>query len=326
MLKSDFWNDKSNSEKVVSELNQLRKSLNDVENIKNKIETSLEFIELLKMESNVELQEELEKEISILEKSISELEVNVLLTEPYDKCDCILDIHPGAGGTESCDWALMLYRMYTRWCDNKGYKVDVVDYQDGDEAGIKSASLIIKGINAYGYLKCEKGVHRLIRISPFDSNKRRHTSFASVDVTPIYENEDYKINDNDIRIDIYRASGHGGQGVNTTDSAVRITHIPTKIVVTCQNERSQIRNKETALKVLKNKLYKLEIEKREKELSNIKGDNMDINFGSQIRTYTLHPYSLVKDHRTNKENINPNKVLDGDIDDFISECLKRDVK
>ena len=326
MLKSDFWNDKSNSEKVVSELNQLRKSLNDVENIKNKIETSLEFIELLKMESNVELQEELEKEISILEKSISELEVNVLLTEPYDKCDCILDIHPGAGGTESCDWALMLYRMYTRWCDNKGYKVDVVDYQDGDEAGIKSASLIIKGINAYGYLKCEKGVHRLIRISPFDSNKRRHTSFASVDVTPIYENEDYKINDNDIRIDIYRASGHGGQGVNTTDSAVRITHIPTKIVVTCQNERSQIRNKETALKVLKNKLYKLEIEKREKELSNIKGDNMDINFGSQIRTYILHPYSLVKDHRTNKENINPNKVLDGDIDDFISECLKRDVK
>ena len=186
--------------------------------------------------------------------------------------------------------------------------------------------MIIKGLNAYGYLKCEKGVHRLIRISPFDSNKRRHTSFASVDITPIYENEDYKINDNDIRIDIYRASGHGGQGVNTTDSAVRITHIPTKIVVTCQNERSQIRNKETALKVLKNKLYKLELEKREKELSNIKGENMDINFGSQIRTYTLHPYSLVKDHRTNTENINPIKVLDGDIDLFINECLKRDVK
>ena len=300
--------------------------MSDVENLKSKLETSLEFIELLKTDPNLELQEELEKEIPSLDKLISEVEISLLLNGPYDKCDCILDIHPGAGGTESCDWALMLYRMYTRWATNKNYKIEVVDYQDGDEAGIKSASMIIKGLNAYGYLKCEKGVHRLIRISPFDSNKRRHTSFASVDITPIYENEDYKINDNDIRIDIYRASGHGGQGVNTTDSAVRITHIPTKIVVTCQNERSQIRNKETALKVLKNKLYKLELEKREKELSNIKGENMDINFGSQIRTYTLHPYSLVKDHRTNTENINPIKVLDGDIDLFINECLKRDVK
>ena len=326
MQKSDFWNDKANSEKVVTELNDIKKSLSDVENLKSKLETSLEFIELLKTDPNLELQEELEKEIPSLDKLISEVEISLLLNGPYDKCDCILDIHPGAGGTESCDWALMLYRMYIRWATNKNYKIEVVDYQDGDEAGIKSASMIIKGLNAYGYLKCEKGVHRLIRISPFDSNKRRHTSFASVDITPIYENEDYKINDNDIRIDIYRASGHGGQGVNTTDSAVRITHIPTKIVVTCQNERSQIRNKETALKVLKNKLYKLELEKREKELSNIKGENMDINFGSQIRTYTLHPYSLVKDHRTNTENINPIKVLDGDIDLFINECLKRDVK
>ncbi len=326
MQKSDFWNDKANSEKVVTELNDIKKRLSDVENLKSKLETSLEFIELLKTDPNLELQEELEKEIPSLDKLISEVEISLLLNGPYDKCDCILDIHPGAGGTESCDWALMLYRMYTRWATNKNYKIEVVDYQDGDEAGIKSASMIIKGLNAYGYLKCEKGVHRLIRISPFDSNKRRHTSFASVDITPIYENEDYKINDNDIRIDIYRASGHGGQGVNTTDSAVRITHIPTKIVVTCQNERSQIRNKETALKVLKNKLYKLELEKREKELSNIKGENMDINFGSQIRTYTLHPYSLVKDHRTNTENINPIKVLDGDIDLFINECLKRDVK
>ena len=326
MRKSDFWNDKANSEKVVTELNDIKKRLSDVENLKSKLETSLEFIELLKTDPNLELQEELEKEIPSLDKLISEVEISLLLNGPYDKCDCILDIHPGAGGTESCDWALMLYRMYIRWATNKNYKIEVVDYQDGDEAGIKSASMIIKGLNAYGYLKCEKGVHRLIRISPFDSNKRRHTSFASVDITPIYENEDYKINDNDIRIDIYRASGHGGQGVNTTDSAVRITHIPTKIVVTCQNERSQIRNKETALKVLKNKLYKLELEKREKELSNIKGENMDINFGSQIRTYTLHPYSLVKDHRTNTENINPIKVLDGDIDLFINECLKRDVK
>lgn len=300
--------------------------MSDIEKIKERLNNSIEFIELLKVEPNNELQKELENEIPSLNKIISDIEINLLLNAPYDHCDCILDIHPGAGGTESCDWALMLYRMYTRWIEAKGYKIELVDYQDGDEAGIKSASLIVKGTNAYGYLKCEKGVHRLIRISPFDSNKRRHTSFASVDVTPIYENEDYKINDSDIRIDIYRASGHGGQGVNTTDSAVRITHIPTKIVVTCQNERSQIRNKETALKVLKNKLYKLELEKREKELSDIKGVNMDINFGSQIRTYTLHPYSLVKDHRTNMENINPTKVLDGDLDDFIYECLKRDVK
>ena len=280
---------------------------------------------MLKIEDNEDLKKELENNISKLEKNLSELEITVLLNKPYDKCDCILDIHPGAGGTESCDWASMLYRMYTRWCESKNYKLEVVDYQDGEEAGIKSVSVIIKGNNAYGYLKNEKGVHRLIRISPFDSNKRRHTSFASVDITPIYENTDYEINPNDLRIDIYRASGHGGQGVNTTDSAVRITHIPTKIVVTCQNERSQIRNKETALNVLKNKLYKLELEKREKELSSIKGENMEINFGSQIRTYTLKPYTLVKDHRTGVEFTDAAKVLDGDIDIFINANLKKEV-
>ena len=326
MLATDFWNDKDNSEKVVNELNSLKKNLNDTEKLKEKISTSLEFIELLKQEENKDMQLELENNIESIEKEVSELEINLLLTGPYDSCDCILDIHPGAGGTESCDWALMLYRMYTRWCDKKNYKIEIVDYQDGEEAGIKSVSMIIKGINAYGYLKCEKGVHRLIRISPFDSNKRRHTSFASVDITPIYENSDFDINPNDIRIDIYRASGHGGQGVNTTDSAVRITHIPTKTVVTCQNERSQIRNKEIAMQVLKNKLYKLELEKREKELLGIKGENMDINFGSQIRTYTMHPYSLIKDHRTNTETSAVSKVLDGDIDIFITDNLKKGVK
>ena len=321
----NFWNDKNHSEAVVSELNSLKNSLTGVSKCKSEIEASLELIEMLKIEDNDDLKKELENNISKLEKNLSELEITVLLNKPYDKCDCILDIHPGAGGTESCDWASMLYRMYTRWCESKNYKLEVVDYQDGEEAGIKSVSVIIKGNNAYGYLKNEKGVHRLIRISPFDSNKRRHTSFASVDITPIYENTDYEINPSDLRIDIYRASGHGGQGVNTTDSAVRITHIPTKIVVTCQNERSQIRNKETALNVLKNKLYKLELEKREKELSSIKGENMEINFGSQIRTYTLKPYTLVKDHRTGVEFTDAAKVLDGDIDIFINANLKKEV-
>ena len=222
----------------------------------------------------------------------------------------------------------MLYRMYTRYCERHNYKVEVYDYQSGDEAGIKSVSVIIHGLNSYGYLKNEKGVHRLIRISPFDSNSRRHTSFASVDITPVYndENIDIEIKDTDIRVDVYRSSGKGGQGVNTTDSAVRITHIPTKIVVTCQNERSQIRNKEIALNVLKNKLYQREVQKREQELLAFKSENADINFGSQIRTYTLHPYSLVKDHRTNYETGNVTKVLDGDLDDFIYESLKRGIK
>jgi peptide chain release factor 2 len=237
-------------------------------------------------------------------------------------------IHPGAGGTESCDWASMLYRMYTRWCEKSNRKIELLDYQYGDEAGIKSVAFIVHGLNSYGYLKNEKGVHRLIRISPFDSNNRRHTSFASIDITPLYNETEVNIDikDSDIRIDTFCASGHGGQGVNTTPSAVRITHFPTKIVVTCQNERSQIRNKEICMTVLKNKLYQLEVERREKELKSIKGENSDINFGSQIRTYTMHPYSLVKDHRTNYETGNVSKVLDGDIDVFINECLRLGVK
>lgn len=325
MLDSNFWNDKKHSESVVSELNNLKNTINSVSSVKDEINDALDIIEMLKLDNNDDLKKELELSCEKLETEVSNLEINLLLNGEYDKCDSIIDIHPGAGGTESCDWASMLYRMYTRWCEKHNYKIEVVDYQDGDEAGIKSVSMIVKGKNSYGYLKNEKGVHRLIRISPFDSNKRRHTSFASVDVTPIYENSDFTIDPNDIRIDIYRASGHGGQGVNTTDSAVRLTHIPTKIVVTCQNERSQIRNKEIAMNILKNKLFQLELEKREKELNSIKGENKEINFGSQIRTYTLHPYSLVKDHRTNTESGDPNKVLDGDIDIFINANLKNNV-
>ena len=322
----NFWNSQ-NSDQIYKELNGLKRTLNNVESLKNTIKSSIDTLELLKEENDIDLKELLEQQISDIERELDNLEIDLLLSGPYDKCDCILEIHPEAGGTESCDWALMLYRMYTRWCDKKKYKIDIIDYQDGEEAGIKSVAMMIHGTSSYGYLKNEKGVHRLIRISPFDSNKRRHTSFASVDVTPIYNSIDINIDikESDLRIDIYRSSGHGGQGVNTTDSAVRITHLPTKIVVTCQNERSQIRNKEIAMNVLKNKLYQLEIEKREQELNNIKGENKDINFGSQIRTYTMHPYSLVKDHRTLTEATNVIKVLDGDIDEFISANLRRGV-
>ena len=262
--------------------------------------------------------------IPVLEKKVEDTRILLMLNGPYDKNNCILEIHPGAGGTESCDWASMLYRMYTRWCEKKNYKVEVLDYQDGDEAGIKSVSLMIEGLNAYGYLKNEKGVHRLVRLSPFDSNNRRHTSFASVEVTPEIEQDDsIEIDEKDLKIDVYRSTGAGGQGVNTTDSAVRITHLPTKIVVTCQNERSQIQNKEQALKVLKNKLLMLKLEEQEKELNEIKGDQSSINFGSQIRSYVMHPYSMVKDHRTNTETSNVSKVMDGDIDIFIEDNLKK---
>lgn len=217
----------------------------------------------------------------------------------------------------------MLYRMYLRWCEKKKYKVTLLDYQDGDEAGIKSVSIIVKGLNAYGYLKNEKGVHRLVRLSPFDSNNRRHTSFASVEVTPDIDKDiEIEIDEKDLKIDVYHSSGAGGQGVNTTDSAVRITHLPTKIVVTCQNERSQIQNKEQAMRVLNNKLLLLKIEAQEKELKQIKGDQSNIDFGSQIRSYVMHPYSMVKDHRTNTETSNVSKVMDGDIDEFIESNLK----
>ena len=328
MNNPNFWNDKEKSEEIVSELNLLKSKINNVEALKNNIDSNLELIDLLKETKDSEIEEMLKNDIDLIKERLEILELDLLLNAPYDKCDCILEIHPGAGGTESCDWASMLYRMYTRWCEKNNKKIELLDYQDGEEAGIKSVSFIVHGLNSYGYLKNEKGVHRLIRISPFDSNKRRHTSFASVDITPLYNNSDIdiEIKDSDIRIDTYCASGHGGQGVNTTPSAVRITHFPSKIVVTCQNERSQIRNKETCMSILKSKLYQIEVERREKELKSIKGDNTEINFGSQIRTYTMCPYTLVKDHRTNTENTNVDKVLDGDIDKFIYDNLKLGVE
>ena len=325
MNEPGFWDSKKESEEVIKELNSLKTKYENTSNIKKRIEDNLSIIDNLKTDMDSELYALIKEESESIKNELDDIETLELLNGKYDNCDAILEIHPGAGGTESCDWASMLYRMYTRWCEKHGFKYEVLNYEDGDEAGIKSLSMMIHGTYVYGYLKSEKGVHRLVRISPFDSNSRRHTSFAAVLVTPVYDTSDIDItiNPDDIRVDVYRSSGKGGQGVNTTDSAVRITHIPTKIVVTCQNERSQIQNKERAMEVLKNKLYELEVEKKEEELNKIKGINTDINFGSQIRTYTMCPYTLVKDHRTNTEVTDVNRVLDGDIDKFINDNLKR---
>ena len=318
-----FWDDKRTSENIINELNYIKKLIGDLKNLIDNINNNLDLLKMCQNEED-EILEVINSEIPTIKDALSELEIKLLLSDEYDKNDCTIEIHPGAGGTESQDWALMLKRMYLRWCDKKGYKYEILDEQIGEEAGIKSVIFLIHGLYAYGNLKYEKGVHRLVRLSPFDSNNRRHTSFASVDVTPLFDAEKINIDINpaDLKIDVYRSSGKGGQGVNTTDSAVRITHLPTKIVVTCQNERSQIQNKEKALEVLKSKLYRIEEEKKKQELQDFKGELSDINFGSQIRSYVMHPYSLVKDNRTGTQTSDVVKVLDGDIDNFIYDNLK----
>lgn len=324
MEESDFWSDKKKSESIISEYNALKNILEKVEEIRGKVENNIEMIEILKQDFDLEMKQLLESEVEDIKSILEQLQIEILLSGPYDSLGVIMEIHSGAGGTEACDWANMLYRMYDRYVQDKKFKIEVTDIREGEEVGIKSITLLIHGRNAFGYLKNEKGVHRLVRLSPFDSNNRRHTSFASIDVIPLFEqnNIDIDIKESDLKIDVYRSSGKGGQGVNTTDSAVRITHMPTKIVVTCQNERSQIQNKATAIEILKNKLYSLELQKREEDVKKLKGDLMDINFGSQIRSYVMHPYSLVKDHRTNVETSNVQKVLDGNIELFINACLK----
>ncbi len=322
-MQTDFWNDTESANKVINEMNSLKEIVDIIESLQNDIKSDIELSELLLESNDEELLHNLEEDVNNLCQKMEKAELYLLLSGPYDKNNCLIEIHSGAGGTEACDWADMLFRMYLRYLEKNGFKYEVLSYLDGDEVGLKSASIKVNGLYAYGYLKGEKGVHRLVRLSPFDANHKRHTSFASVDITPEFNNDiDIKIDEKDLKIDVYRASGAGGQHINRTESAVRITHLPTKIVVTCQNERSQIQNKETCMNVLKGKLKLLEIEKQEQEMNNIKGDNSITSFGSQIRSYVMHPYSMVKDHRTNYETSNVSKVLDGDIEGFIESYLK----
>ncbi len=320
-LSPDFWADQKTAQAIIKEQNEINSTIEKYESIKDKIETLELTYELLASGEEIGL-EEADKLLPEVKKEIESLTIALLLDKPYDKFNAIMEFHPGAGGTESQDWAQMLFRMYSHWAENNDYKLTILDYQDGEEAGLKSATILIAGTNAYGYLKAESGVHRLVRISPFDASGRRHTSFASVSVVPeIDESIEVEINEQDLKIDTYRSSGNGGQSVNTTDSAVRITHLPTKTVVSCQNERSQIQNRETALRVLKGKLYQLELEKKQQELDQLSTTNVQNAFGSQIRSYVFHPYSMVKDHRTDVETSQVGRVMDGDIDMFINAYL-----
>lgn len=326
MSSADFWDDQEAVQKVMSEINSLKDVIESIKVLDAKYEDIEVLLELALEENEEELLKDVEKGLRELKKEFSGFELQLLLSEPYDRNNAILEIHPGAGGTESQDWAEMLLRMYTRWAEKRSFKVEILDYLNGEEAGLKSVTLLIKGYNAYGYLKAEKGVHRLVRISPFDASGRRHTSFSSVDVLPELDDDiGIEIKAEDLKIDTYRASGAGGQHINTTDSAVRITHIPTNTVVTCQTERSQIKNRERAMKILKARLYEQQIKQQEKELAELRGEQKDIGWGSQIRSYVFHPYSLVKDHRTNTEVGNVNAVMDGEIDLFIDTFLRNKI-
>lgn len=323
----EFWNDRKQAEEKIKEINHLKEIINPVLIIKDNIEFLSLYDDFSLKEENNNLYEQYQQIYEETLKLLKEQETVAFLGEEFDDKNAIFEIHAGAGGTESQDWAQMLLRMYLRYFDKKGFKYELIDEQPGEEVGIKSVSYIVKGSYAYGYLKSEKGVHRLVRLSPFDANNRRHTSFAAVEVIPEFDNDiDINIDDSDIRVDVYRSSGAGGQGVNTTDSAVRITHIPTGIVVTCQNERSQIKNKDIALQVLRSKLYALKQKENQDKINSIKSSNSNIEFGSQIRSYVLHPYSMVKDHRTGYETSNVDKVLNGYIDEFVDSYLRKENK
>lgn len=317
-----FWNDVDYSKKIMKKIKILKHKL-EVYKTNQDLIDELELYYEMHKNNEADLEKEIEEIIKKIEINLSAFENEILLSKEYDSCDAIIDMHPGAGGTESQDWCEMLFRMYKRYCERNNFTYEILDYQDGEEAGIKNVSFIVHGINAYGYLKGEQGVHRLVRISPFDSNARRHTSFCAVTIVPQVDNDiTISINPDDIRIDTYRSSGAGGQHVNTTDSAVRITHIKTGIVVTCQNERSQIQNKEKAMQVLKSKLYQIQLEEQNKKIKDVSGEVTNNGFGSQIRSYVFHPYSMIKDHRTNFESYNVNNVMDGYLDEFINAYLK----
>mgnify|MGYP004606971279 CR=1 FL=1 len=322
--KQEFWNNNENTTKVLSRIKKIKNKCIKYNELKKEINNLLELSELVKQEYDEEIAIDIIKNTKKQEKNFEKLELETLLSGKYDSNNAIITIHPGAGGTESQDWAEMLYRMYTRWATKSDYEVKELDYLEGEEAGLKSVTFEIIGQNAYGYMKSEKGVHRLVRISPFDSGGRRHTSFASVEVLPeITEDIEININPDDLRIDTYRASGAGGQHINKTSSAVRITHIPTNIVVACQSERSQIQNRETAMKMLKSKLLDLKEQEHKEKIEDLKGEQREIAWGSQIRSYVFCPYTMVKDHRTNYEVGNVQAVMDGDLDGFMESYLKQ---
>ncbi|WP_455490723.1 peptide chain release factor 2 [Granulicatella sp.] len=323
MSEPGFWDDNEKAQMVIQKSNELKAVYDTFHQLELQVEEVELLFEMYKEDPEEEIHEELVERVYSVEKELEKYELSMLLSGAHDKCSAILEIHPGAGGTESQDWGSMLLRMYTRWAEQHGYRIETVDYQDGEEAGIKSVTLSIEGLNAYGYLKSEKGVHRLVRISPFDAAGKRHTSFCSIDIMPQLEGDiDIEINPDDLKIDVYRASGAGGQHINKTSSAVRITHIPTGIVTQSQAQRSQFKNKDQAMAMLKTKLYQLEEEKKAAELAEIRGEQKDIAWGSQIRNYVFHPYSLVKDLRSGHETGNIGAVMDGDLDPFMDAYLK----